>query len=322
MTPESPRRILLPTLAVVAAVVFWGLSFVSSKAVLNTGFPPMTMVFLRFLIASAVLLPIHRRLGARPGLQGPRDLLILALSGIFGVSLYFFFETRGIGLTSASNAALIVGAVPVLTAAADRVLYRNPLTLLRVAGIALSLAGVFLIVRRSSSQFAHALAGNLFMFGACLCWVAYLFLSRRLQGRAGGLFLTTWQAVIGATCLAPLVLLERARWTIGSPSVWLNLLYLGVACSAVSYFLYLYALSGLGSVVVSSYINLVPVVGAVGGVVLLGERLAPIQLVGAAVVITGVFLVNLPRPPGRRLPPRGEEGRRPVDSRGSASRTP
>jgi drug/metabolite transporter (DMT)-like permease len=304
--PAASRpSLLLPTLAMVAAVLFWGMSFVSSKAVLNTGFPPMTMVFLRFVIASIVLLPVHRRLEQPSKLRGPRDRVVLVLSGIFGVSLYFFFETRGIKLTSASNAALIVATIPVFTVVADRLFFRNPLSWLQGVGISLSVLGVFFIVRRSSTQFPQAAAGNLFMLGACLCWVAYIFLSRNLQRRAGGLFLTTWQSVIGLACLTPLVLLERSRWSYGGLSLWLNLLYLGVACSALSYFFYLYALSALGSVAVSSYINLIPVVGAVGGVVVLGERLAPVQILGAAVVIIGVSLVNLPkrRPAGRAPAP-------------------
>jgi drug/metabolite transporter (DMT)-like permease len=160
----------------IAAVLFWGMSFVSSKAILNTGFPPMTMVALRFVIASGLLLPIHRRLGGPAKLAGKRDYLTLLLSGICGVSLYFFFETRGIQLTSASNAALIVATIPVLTVAADRVFYKNPLSWLQGLGISLSVVGVFLIVQRSSTQFPRALAGNLFMFGACLCWVAFIFL--------------------------------------------------------------------------------------------------------------------------------------------------
>jgi drug/metabolite transporter (DMT)-like permease len=285
------------------------MSFVSSKAILNSGFPPMTMVALRFAIASALLLPVHRRLAGPAKLSGRRDYLTLLLSGIFGVSLYFFFETRGIQLTSASNAALIVATIPVLTVVADRVFYKNPLSWLQGLGISLSVVGVFFIVQRSSAQFPDALAGNLFMGGACLCWVAFIFLSRRLQRRVGGLFLTTWQSVIGFLFLAPLVLLERSQGAFSSgglalfarPVVWSNLLYLGIACSAVGYFFYLYALAGLGSVVVSSYINLIPVVGAVGGVVVLGERLTAIQIVGAGVVILGVFLVNFRRraPAGR-----------------------
>jgi drug/metabolite transporter (DMT)-like permease len=137
--------------------------------------------------------------------------------------------------------------------------------------------------------------------------VAYIFVSRHLRNRAGGLYLTTWQSVIGVAFLVPLVILERSRWSpalLAEPTIWLNLLYLGIACSAVSYFLYLYALSSLGSVVVSSYINLVPVVGAVGGVAVLGERLSPVQVLGAVVVIAGVFLVNLPRRQGPVPPPK------------------
>ncbi|MBN1834297.1 MAG: DMT family transporter [Spirochaetales bacterium] len=314
---RSPR--LLPTLAMVSAVVFWGMSFVSSRVLLDAGFPPMAMVFVRFSIASLVLLPIHRRLEAPARLHGRRDAAVLVLSGLFGVTVYFFCETRGIKLTSASNAALIVATVPVLTVAVDRVLFRHPLSWLQSLGIGLSVLGVFLIVRRSSALFPEALKGNLFMLGACASWVVYIFTSRRLRGRAGGLFLTTWQSVIGVAFLAPLVLLERRQWEmvpggapalLASPVVWLNLLYLGIACSAVSYFLYLYALSALGSVVVSSYINLVPVVGAVGGVAVLGERLSVLQVLGAAVVIAGVFLVNLPRrSPEADAPPLEQGGR-------------
>jgi drug/metabolite transporter (DMT)-like permease len=77
--------------------------------------------------------------------------------------------------------------------------------------------------------------------------------------------------------------------------VWLNILYLGVFCSALGYFCYIYALRHMGPIVVTSFINLIPVVGAFGGMFILGERLSPIQLAGGAVVIAGVFLVNLRR---------------------------
>jgi drug/metabolite transporter (DMT)-like permease len=290
---------LLPTLAISAAVLFWGLSFASSKAILNTGFPPMTMVCLRFFIASAVLVPLQLRLRVQGEAPARRDLPLLLASGLFGVTFYFFFEARGIRLTSAANASLIVAAVPVLTLAADRLLFRASLSVAQGLGIALSVAGVFLIVRRGSGQLPHALAGDLFMGGACLCWVAYILVSRRVQRRVRGLRLTTWQAVVGAVTLVPLALLERRQWVAPGPVVWLNLLYLGLACSALSYFLYLYALEGLEAVVASTYINLVPVIGVAGGVLLLGERLVLGQALGGAVVILGVFLAGKRRARGR-----------------------
>jgi drug/metabolite transporter (DMT)-like permease len=298
MPPVARPKVPLPAiLAVMASVLFWGLSFVSSKAVLNTGFPPMTMVFARFLIASALLLPLRRRLEPQRGLRtlNRRQRLLLVLSGLTGVTVYFFFEARGIKLTSASNASLIVAVVPVLTVLTEVLLFHGRLRWYQAAGIALSILGVYFIVRRSPEHFPQALLGNLFMFGACLSWVAYNFISRDLQGPLAGLSLTSYQAAVGAITLLPLALSELASWRSGSLVVWLNILYLGVFCSALGYFCYIYALRQMGPIVVTSFINLIPVVGAFGGMLILGERLSPIQLAGGAVVIAGVFLVNLRR---------------------------
>jgi drug/metabolite transporter (DMT)-like permease len=296
MPPETQSRTrLLPVLAILSSMLLWGLSFVSSKAILNTGFPPMTMVCIRFLIASALLLPLRRRLEPQRTLRSlsRRQRLLLFLSGLTGVTVYFFFEARGIKLTSASNASLIVAVIPVLTVLGELLFFRGRPRWYQTLGIALSILGVYFIVRRSPEHFPNALLGNLFMFGACLAWVAYILVSRNLQEAVSGLSLTAYQAAVGAATLLPLALSEMGSWKGGSLTVWLNLLYLGVFCSALGYFCYIYALRRLGPIVVSSFINLIPVVGAFGGLAILGERLSPIQLAGGGVVIAGVFLVNL-----------------------------
>jgi drug/metabolite transporter (DMT)-like permease len=283
---------LLPVLAVIASMAIWGLSFVSSKAILNTGFPPMTMVLLRFLIASAVLLPVQRRL--QPRFRFPRQgRLLLVLSAFFGTCLYFFFESRGIKYTSASNAALITATIPALTVAAEYFLFRRAVRWYQGLGILLSIVGVYFIVQHSHGQYDRPLLGNILMIGACLSWLTFNMVSRNLHEQFPGLSLTTYQAAVGVMFLLPFALSEVRYWTLPGPAVWLNLLYLGLVCSAGGYFFYLFALSRLGPVAVTSYINLLPLVGAVGGVLLLGERLLAAQVIGGVVVIAGVFLVNL-----------------------------
>jgi drug/metabolite transporter (DMT)-like permease len=76
----------------------------------------------------------------------------------------------------------------------------------------------------------------------------------------------------------------------------LNLAYLAVFCSALANFLYVYALSALGPISVSPYVNLIPVVGVLGGVILLGETLVWSQIAGGAVILAGVLLVSRQRP--------------------------
>jgi len=287
--------VLLPTLAALAVVLLWGMSFVSSRAILNPGFPPLTMALARFAVASIVLALLRRSL--EPGSRfGRRELPLLAASGFLGVTLYFFFETRGIKLTSASNAALIIAPIPAFTVAAEVLFFHNPIHWRQAIGITLSVFGVYLIVGRRGTHLPRALEGNLFMLGACLSWVAYVAVSRRLHAGAAArrsLSLTAWQNLIGAAFMLPLALTERRGWIVAGPLVWLNILYLGLFCSALGYFLYQFALVRLGPVAVSAFVNLIPVVGAVGGLVVLGETLATAQMAGGLVVVFGVFLVNL-----------------------------
>jgi drug/metabolite transporter (DMT)-like permease len=293
---------LIPILAVLGAMLFWGMSFVSSKAILNTGFPPMTMVTLRFLIASIVLIPLQRRLDPGFRLQ-KEDRLFLLLSALFGIFFYFLCESRGIKYTSASNAALITAIIPALTVAAEYLLFKNSIRWFQGLGIILSIVGVYFVVQRTPGHYDRAFLGNLLMFGACLSWVAYNMFSRNLHRGLKGINLITFQSMIGTFLLLPIALSEARSWSFGSLSVWLNLLYLGVICTALSFFLYLYALARLGPVRVTSFINLLPVVSVAGGMAILGERLLLAQMIGGGVIVFGVFLVN--RPGKSRAPARG-----------------
>lgn len=299
---RSPGSRMLPMLAAVGAMLFWGLSFVSSKAILNTGFPPMTMVFLRFLIASVVLFPLQRKLHPEFRLQR-QDRLLLFLSALFGIFFYFLCESRGIKFTSASNAALITAIIPALTMGAEYLLFKNSIRWYQGAGIVLSILGVYFVVQRSPGQYDRALLGNLLMFGACFSWVAYNMLSRNLHRGMQGVNLITFQSMIGTVLLLPIGLSEYRSWSFSSLNVWLNLLYLGLICTALSFFLYLYALAKLGPVRVTSFINLLPVVSVVGGMAILGEKLLAAQMIGGVVIILGVFLVN--RQGKTRAPARG-----------------
>jgi drug/metabolite transporter (DMT)-like permease len=134
------------------------------------------------------------------------------------------------------------------------------------------------------------------MFGACISWVVYIVLSKNLHQRLSEIAITAYQSLFGTAFLVPLALLEMHQWVPISLAAGLNLAYLAVFCSALSNFLYVYSLSALGPIAVSPYINLIPVVGVLGGVVLLGESLVWSQIVGGVVILAGVLLVSRQRP--------------------------
>ncbi len=302
MNPQAAMRVssrALPLTAVWGTVLFWGLSFVSSKTILNTGMPPMTMVCIRFVIATVILNLFLRRFDPGARLRA-RDVPSLAASGLVGVTIYFFFESRGIRLTSASHASLIIAVIPVVTVLAEAVFFRTRISWLSGAGVVLSVVGVVFVVQRpgASAEGPISLAGDLFMFGACVSWVLYIILSKNLHRRLSEIAITAYQSLFGTVFLIPLALLEMRQWVPVTLSAGLNLAYLAVFCSALSNFLYVYALSRLGPIAVSPFINLIPVVGVLGGVALLGESIGWAQVLGGAVILAGVLMVSRHQPAG------------------------
>jgi drug/metabolite transporter (DMT)-like permease len=294
--------------AILVCVLFWGFSFISIKSAISV-FPPMTMGALRFVLAVALLLIMKRRAGIRERLR-LRDLPYLAGAGLTGVTLYFFFENNGVALVSASEASIIVAAIPVLTMTAEwlggRLPFKGPGTgaarplkigALRWLGALISIAGVWLVAGVSFSVSGSVL-GYCYMAGAAFSWVAYCFLTRPLFGRCSRLHITFWQSVAGFAGFIPFAVLEYPRWGTPNLPAVIHLAFLGICCSALGYWFYARALDVLGVSVSSLFINFIPVVTVIAGFFLLGERLHGAQWGGAVLVLLGVYLA-MREGPGR-----------------------
>jgi drug/metabolite transporter (DMT)-like permease len=135
--------------------------------------------------------------------------------------------------------------------------------------------------------------GYLFMGIAALSWVAYAFMTRPLFARYKRTEITFWQSLFGALGFLPFALFETVPWELISVSVALNVLYLGVFCSALGYLFYIISMDVLGAGVASVFINLIPVVSVAASFFLLGERLTLLQLCGGAVAVAGVYIAGL-----------------------------
>ncbi|MDR2181245.1 MAG: DMT family transporter [Treponema sp.] len=285
-------------LANAACVLFWGFPFISLKVAVRV-FPPMTLGALRFVIAVIILGVVKRIRNSRETLA-PRDIPRLALSGIAGVTLYFFCENNGVALVSASEASIIIGAIPVLTMlvewAAGKLRRKAGAPALKARlwlGALLSLAGVVLVAGVSITLSGNA-AGYLFMGGAAANWVAYGFLTKPLFVRHSRSFVVFWQNLFGFSGFIPFAAMEFSRWGNPSPGIVLHVFFLAVCCSALGYLFYAHALNVLGVSISSVFVNLIPVVAVTAAFLILGERLAPLQWGGAVLVLAGVYLTVTP----------------------------
>lgn len=275
-------------LLLLAAVVFWGFSFISIKASLAV-FPPMVLGFARYAPAILVLAAI-KAARARGERLARKDLPMVAGSGLIGVTLYFFMENNGVKLNSASEASLIIAAIPVMLVVAERVIDRKKLSARRYFGALATMAGVAVLVARGLS-FSGSAAGYLFMLGAGISWVAYSFMTRGLFSRYSRISIVFWQSAAGFIGFIPLAAAEAG--SVGTPdaAIVLHVAFLGIFCSALGYYFYAIALERLGPATSGLFINLIPVV-TVAASLLLGENMSGTQALGGAIVVGGVTLAT------------------------------
>jgi drug/metabolite transporter (DMT)-like permease len=271
--------------------ILWGISFLSIKVAV-VEIPPMTMAVYRFAIAVAVL-PLVARLGGERLGVARSDLPVLVAGGLTGVTLYFLGENHGVALLTASESSLVVSLIPVAAVLAERVFLGRRVAAKVYWGAILSTLGVALIFARSAGTSSSRL-GYLYMLLACAAWVAYGLVTHRVASRYGILCISFWHCLFGLIGCIPFALTEASGWRVPGTVAVLNVLYLGLACSALAFWLYIGSLNCLGPAVASIFINVVPVVSVAASYLFLGERLHSLQLAGGAVVVAGVFLATAP----------------------------
>lgn len=292
---EASKKIepgIMTYLLMMLPVVFWGISFTSTKVVL-TELPPVSIAFFRQFIALVPLLSWIFVTKTSLKIK-PHDIFVLAGSCFFGIVLYFVFENTGLLYTNASSAAMIVSAVPIFTLVSEAVFFRMRISLKTVICILISIFGVYLVISAngkldfSSSTFL----GNILILAAMISWVIYTLLSRGLGDRYVSLVITFYQTALSSILFIPFVIPEIERWKPLTPVPLLNLIYLSVFCSAISYFAFLYAVKRLGPTVSSAFLNLVPVVAVITGFMVLGERLWLLQYAGMGLIMYSLFTLN------------------------------
>ena len=279
-------------LALLAAILVWGSTFIVTKLVLAE-IGPFALTFLRFSIGLLALYPFARRQGFRLDLALQPAFLRFGLTGI---ALFYALQNLGLMFTSAGNAALIEASIPAVAALASHVALKEPLGRLRLGGIALTILGVVLVSgARPAGRGASTLIGNLLVFGAALSFAIYAVQGKRLVLSHPPAVTTAASFAAGLLFLLPLAAGELYLGGAPRPSAsgWAITLYLAIGASALTLFLWNYALQHIDASAAALYTSLVPVAG-VGFALLLGESTAPLQLAGGSLAIAGVYVGNLP----------------------------
>jgi drug/metabolite transporter (DMT)-like permease len=289
---KQRKEYLLSIVFITLSVIFWGYSFISTKIVLVEA-PPVSIAFFRQIIAVTVLAIWHFRTPGASKISW-NDLWLIAGSGLFGIVLYFVFENTGLQYTTASNAAMIVAAVPIFTLVSEILFYKLKAGWTSFFYLILSVIGVYLVISVNGKlDFSSArFRGNILMIAAMASWVVYTIMNKSLSRKYSSVSLILFQSVASIFLFIPFVIPEIHQWKMLTPVSFVNLIYLGVFCSALSYYFYIYAVKRLGPTVSAAFLNLIPVVAVLCGYFLLGERLVIIQIVGMVLIMFSIFKLD------------------------------
>ena len=281
-------------LATIAAGLLWGSSFAVVKIGLRS-IDPFWFVFLRFAAASVLVVLFSALTGRiRRVLALLRNPLVLWL-GVTNAA-GFVFQFKGQTMTSAANAALLINASTLFVAMASRVVFHERFGPLKVIGVLVGMAGVFLVTTggRPSAAMGAALHGDLLVLTAAFLWTFFILLNKQIVAvhPVDVHALTAAMVTVTTVVALPVALVFGGG---GFPKMSVELWtvpYTAVFCSIAPFYLWTWGLKRI-TATTSSIVLLTEIVFALAlAAVLLGERLSPVALVGSALILAAVALAS------------------------------
>lgn len=272
-------------------MLFWGLSFVWFKIVVKY-YDPITIIFLRLLISSSLLLLFLYFTGKfeRIRREDFKWFLILAFTQPF---CYFLGESFGLRQVSSTIASVIISTIPVFSPLVAYYTIKEKFSAYSLAGIFISFAGVLIMVVKKDFSLNVAPVGIALLFFAVLSALFYGVIIRRFTHHYSPLTIITAQNIIGMFYFLPLFLvIDFSHFITVKPTGELlaALLQLAVFASTFAYLLYIVALRNFGLTRANIFTNLIPIFTAIASFFILGEMLTPAKIAGIVIVICGVIV--------------------------------
>jgi drug/metabolite transporter (DMT)-like permease len=284
----------------------WGTGFYWGRLAMNE-MSVEHMVLYRFLFASLGMLPILIANRSRFHLTRSETRTLL-ISAAFGIPIQFLLQFHGLALTTVSHASLMVGAMPVLLAAAAALFAGERLDWIGWLALAGSTCGAALIVlggsRGPAGHGQPSLAGDLLVVGSLVTALAWILLSKKLMETHSPPVVTSYSILAGTAMLAVVVL---GPWLLNpltqsnaqplpfanvSVTAWVALVVSGLFCTALTTLLWNWGIHHVPASRAGVFLNIEPALGSWLGVQMLGEHLGPYAWAGGALILAAAITLT------------------------------
>jgi drug/metabolite transporter (DMT)-like permease len=289
--PAARRTEARGLVEIVLAMALAGSSVVVGK-LLSVRIPVFLAAELSLLAALAAILPAQAARRKELRLLGSRELGWMFLQALFGIVLFRVLTLTGLRFTSAVNAGLITSAAPAVMAVLAAAVLRERNRAAGALGICLTMAGLLLInlwgaaVQREPGR----LLGNLLVFGATVCEALLTIFRKSSGGRIGSVTNTTVLVAMSAVMLLPFALLDLRGFALSRIEIvgWLSVIYYGAVATVIAYILWGHGALLIPATRTGIATAALPVSALVLSVIVLGEPLHLVHVIGCAAVIAGI----------------------------------
>jgi O-acetylserine/cysteine efflux transporter len=273
-------------------VLFWGSSFAVVKIGLDYS-PPLLFAGLRILLGGLAMVLAAILWGGSPNLR--RDWPVFLLLALFNAVLFVGLQTYAILYLPSGSAAVLVYLQPILVGVLAWLILGEPLSAAKLVGLLLGFSGIVAVSLGSLTGAENAIStvGIIFGAGSALSWALGTVYFKKYEARISTLWAVAMTFLVGGMVLTVLgLLVERWKVISWSGEFVASLLYSGLVGISLAWVIW-FALVRAGEASrVAAYVFAVPLSAVLIGVVILGEPLGYTLLIGAALVLSGIYLAN------------------------------
>jgi len=276
-----------------AAVIFWGTSFIATKAALDE-LIPTEIIIIRLILGSLFLLVIAlaTKRNLFIGLKGYLGIFILAFVAVF----HLWIQVTGLQYTTASNTGWIIGTAPVFMAFIGFLFFKENFTSIKITGIIIAFTGLILLISKGDLSNIDLISnkGDFLILASAFTWSIYSAVNKKIALDYPPLIVTLFLFIMMELILMPFIMNGEIIFSVLSLSVigWISVIFLGIFCSGMAYVLWAQSLIEMESVKVGAFLYFEPFVTVFAAWLLLNEKITFLIILSGLIITLGVILVN------------------------------
>ncbi|ASZ67139.1 DMT family transporter [Bacillus cereus] len=289
------KQTILGAIYLSLAASIWGGMYVVSKYVLDF-IPPLTLVWLRFIIAFVVLygiLKLAEKKQKKKVTIRKKDWLLFAWIGFIGYFISITCQFIGTKLSDAHTGSLVTSATPACMVIFAALILKEKLTARRLLSTIIATIGVIIVIGWDI-EIGSYFIGTIILVGAAITWALLSIYVKIASIQFSSLVITTYAIFFSLFFITPFMIGELQAASIGTVNTYviLGVLYLGIVSTAGAFFLWNKGLELLDASIGSLFFFFQPIVGSLLGWLLLNETLNSNFFIGGILIICSVLITT------------------------------